>query len=77
MIGHVSPPRIQPPLLRRRGAVLFLTGALRAWDAVAVAGRPGGEDVVGQLGAATRAAHGHRDPAVREEGRRMYWAMAA
>ena len=75
--GH---PRIVPRLAdevvqkrgqkgRKRGSAMGLTAALRTWDAGSL------DRHADAIAAAARSAGSDRDPSVREEGRRMYWAM--
>jgi len=60
---------------RKRGSVMALTSALRVWDS------PASKDNfvkhLDLLVKATKEAATNRDPGVREEGRKMYWAMHA
>mmetsp|Transcript_34977 Transcript_34977/g.62962 ORF Transcript_34977/g.62962 Transcript_34977/m.62962 type:complete len:1268 (-) Transcript_34977:173-3976(-) len=58
---------------RKRGSVMALTVALRVWDTNCFVAR----NNLDQLAKATKEAATNRDPAVREEGRKLYWAMHA
>ena len=53
---------------RRRAAVMGLTAALRVWDESCIKN-------VELISNAVKAANSDRDPGVREEGRKAYWAM--
>ncbi|KAL9180709.1 hypothetical protein ACHAXT_011162 [Thalassiosira profunda] len=54
---------------RKRGSVMALTAALRVWDVSCFAKH------LDQLADAAKEAATNKDPAVREEGRKMYWAL--
>ena len=81
--GEVGYPRLIPRFCdeilgkrvhknRKRGSVIALTVALRVWDVPACFVKH-----VDQLMEATKEGATNRDPAVREEGRKLYWAMAS
>ena len=53
---------------RKRAAVMGITAALRSWD-------EGWFKNVDLIAKAVREANSNRDPIVREEGRKAYWAM--
>ena len=53
---------------RRRAAVMGLTAALRVWDESCI-------NNVELIGNAVKAASSDKDPGVREDGRKAYWAM--
>lgn len=53
---------------RKRGAVMGLTAALRVWDESCFKN-------VDLIAKAVKEANSNRDPGVREEGRKAYWAM--
>jgi len=56
---------------RKRGSVVALTVALRVWDPSCFVKH------IDQLTKATKEGATNRDPEVREEGRKLYWAMHA
>jgi len=56
---------------RKRGSVVALTVALRVWDSSCFVKH------IDQLTKATKEGATNRDPEVREEGRKLYWAMHA
>lgn len=56
---------------RKRGSVLSLTAALRVWDSSCFTKHG---DIIAK---AAKEAAGDRDPSVREESRKLYWAMMA
>jgi len=56
---------------RKRGSVVALTVALRIWDVSCFVKH------IDQLTKATKEGATNRDPEVREEGRKLYWAMHA
>ena len=58
---------------RKRGSVMALTAALRVWDGSCFTKH----SIVDQLTKAVKEGATNRDPAVREEGRKFYWAMVA
>jgi len=63
---------------RKRGSVMALTVALRVWkDPVDNGSNSIFVKHLDHLVKATKEAATNRDPAVREEGRKMYWAMHA
>ena len=55
---------------RKMGSVMGLTAALRVWDESCLKN-------VDAIAKAVRAANSDRDPKVREEGRKAYWAMVS
>ena len=80
--GDIGYPRAVPRLCdeilgpkvhknRKRASVIALTCALRVWDPSSF------PKFLDQLTKAVREGATNRDPTVREEGRKLYWAMVA
>jgi len=78
--GSIGYPRIIPRLCdevlgpkvhknRKRGSVIALSCALRVWDPVCFL------KYIDQLTKAVKEGVTNRDPTVRDEGRKLYWAM--